>query len=50
MKGFASIYIGYGYKLTQKCFHPMAPEDMLVEGEDVEEFGEPNPKDPPDEL
>ena len=21
-----------------------------MEGEDVEEFGEPNPKDPPDEL
>ena len=25
MKGFGSIYIGYGYKLTQKCFFPMSP-------------------------
>ena len=35
-KGYGSIYIGYGYKLTQNCFYPLSPEDLLVEGDDVE--------------
>jgi hypothetical protein len=39
MKSFGSIYIGYGYKLTQDCFHPASPEDLQPEGVEIEEFG-----------
>lgn len=49
-KEFGSIYIGYGLKSSQPSFHPLGPEDISIEAEEVEEFGEPNPKDPPDEL
>ena len=49
-KQFASIYIGYGCKSSQPAFHPLGPEDLGLEAEDVDEFHEPNPKDPPDEL
>lgn len=49
-KEFGSIYIGYGQKSSQLPFHPVGPEDIGVEAEDVEEFHEPNPKDPPDEI
>lgn len=37
-------------KLTQNAFYPMTNEDLLIEGEDLDEFDEPNPRDPPDEL
>lgn len=49
-KSYGSIYIGLGMKATQPSFFPIGPEDLNVEGEDIEEFGEPNPKEPPDEL
>jgi radial spoke head protein 4/6 len=49
-KEFASIYIGYGLKASQLPFHPVSPEDIGVEADDVDECHEPNPKDPPDEL
>ena len=49
-KMFGSIYIGYGYKITQDAFYPPSPEDLDVEGQDIDEFDEPNPRDPPDEL
>ncbi len=29
-KTFGSIYIGYGYKLTQDCFYPLSPQDIEV--------------------
>lgn len=47
-KGFGSIYIGYGYKLTQDCFSPISPQDIEVEGKETDEFDEPNPSNPPD--
>ena len=37
-KQFASIYIGYGIKANQQLFFPLAPSDLLEEGEDVQEF------------
>ena len=49
-KSFASIYLGYGVKLTQDAFYPPSPEELELEGVDVVEFDEPNPRDPPDEL
>jgi hypothetical protein len=49
-KDFGSIYIGDGVKSSQASFHPLGPEDISLEGDDYDEFGEPNPKDPPDEL
>ena len=30
MKNFSSIYIGYGYKITQAPFSPIGPEDLLI--------------------
>jgi len=47
-KEFGSIYIGYGLKSSQPSFYPLAPEDLSLEAEDVEEFHEPNPLNPPD--
>jgi len=35
-------------KSSQAPFYPLGPEDISLEGEDVEECHEPNPKDPPD--
>lgn len=49
-KGFGSIYIGYGYKLTQDCFYPLSPQDIEFEGKETDEYDEPNPRNPPDEL
>lgn len=49
-KEFGSIYIGYGLKSSQPSFHPLGPEDIGVEVDEVDECHEPNPKDPPDEL
>jgi hypothetical protein len=33
---FDSIYIGYGIKATQQSFFPMKPEDLMIEGEDID--------------
>lgn len=36
--------------MTQDAFSPLSPEDLCVEGQDIDEFDEPNPSNPPDEL
>ena len=36
-KEFGSLYLGYGLKASQAPFHPIGPEDVAVEAEDVDE-------------
>jgi hypothetical protein len=49
-KQYTSIYVGYGIKTQQQLYFPIGPSDLNEEGEDIIEFPEPNPKDPPDEI
>jgi radial spoke head protein 4A len=42
--------VGYGIKTQQQLYFPIGPSDLNEEGEDIIEFPEPNPKDPPDEI
>lgn len=35
-----NLYLGYGFKLTQPAFMPFAPNDLLEEPEEIEEFHE----------
>ena len=49
-KGWVNIYIGYGNKVNQSPFIPVQPEKVYDEGEDQDEFPEPNPSQPIEEL
>ena len=44
---FSFIYIGYGHKLTQPTYLPIAPNDLQDEPDDIDEHHEPNPKNLP---
>lgn len=45
-KTWANIYIGYGLKVNQNPFNPVQPPNIQDEGDDIEEFPEPNPDKP----
>lgn len=40
---WVNIYIGYGQKSSQAPFVPIAPNDVMEEPDENEEFPEPNP-------
>lgn len=49
-KGFSNLYIGYGLKEKQSPIYPIMPNDCGEDPEDIEEYPEPNPKNPINEV